>query len=356
MNNSSKSRVCLKDIAESLGVSKMSVSLALKDSPRVSKAMRLKICSVAKSMGYETTPLISNVMANMRSKKPEPFLESIVLINANKLKNIEEKFPIFSKYIDGVEAEANRMGYSVYRAWLYDKNLDSKRLLSVLKARNIRGGIIIGQMSDNILPKAFDNVWKNLQFVSAGLKIQNKQIDFVSADKFLIAQYVTRKIISKGFKRPCLVLHKSIDNLVEGRFTGGFLSAQLDLPEADRIPPFLAVEEVKKTPKMFLDFINKHKPDVIFSLSSLTSLWLDCEEINASIPKKIARIETEYRGDGFDWVAVDKNYELVGRLAVRKLFDILNSPSTKENTKINTGTIVQPHWNKNPLSKKGGKR
>ncbi len=355
MSSSGKNTVRLKDIAASLGISKTAVSLALKDSARVSKDMKLKVRVEAKRLGYKAVPLVSNVMASMRSKKNAPFLESIVLVNASKLRNVEEQFPIFSKYIVGVNAEANKMGYSVYRVWLYDDALDCKKLQSILRARNIRGGIIIGQMSDNVLPSSYDSVWKNFHFVSAGLKIKNHQIDFVSADKFLIAQYVTRKIIAKGFRRPCLVLHRSIDNLVEGRFSGGFLSAQLELPELDRIPPFLDVDEAKKRPELFLDFIGKHKPDVIFSLSSLTSLWLENNEIGACIPKSIVRIETEYRGAGFDWVAVDKNYELVGRLAVRKLFDILNSPSSKESTKINTGTIVQPHWNKNPLSKKGGK-
>ena len=49
-------------------------------------------------------------------------------------------------------------------------------------------------------------------------------------------------------------------------------------------------------------------------------------------------------------MAIDQNYELVGRLAVRKLFEILNAPQSS--TRAPTATIVQPNWNRKLLVSK----
>ena len=46
------------------------------------------------------------------------------------------------------------------------------------------------------------------------------------------------------------------------------------------------------------------------------------------------------------WIAIDKNYELVGRLAVRKLFELLNTPARLKDINVPTATIVQPSLNK----------
>ena len=91
-------------------------------------------------------------------------------------------------------------------------------------------------------------------------------VDFVSADKFLIARRAAEKAIEKGCKRLGLVLEKSVDDIVDGRFSGGFLRAQLALPEKERIPPFLEVAEAKENPKIFYAWMKKYKTDSILSI------------------------------------------------------------------------------------------
>lgn len=44
-------------------------------------------------------------------------------------------------------------------------------------------------------------------------------VDFISADKFLIARRAAGKAIEKGSKRLGFVLDAAIDDLVDGRFS-----------------------------------------------------------------------------------------------------------------------------------------
>ena len=337
----------LKDIAERAGISKAAVSLALAGSKKVSIQTRRKIRALADKLGYKRNPIISSVMSQIKSGGEKKFLETIVLINANKAKDAPQKYPIFSKYIDGVKFESAEIGYAVYEIWLYEKSLGAQRLETILNSRGIRGGIIVGHADDTTLPSKFSNIWSKFKFVSAGIRTRNPVFDFISADKFLIAHFATANIIKSGYKRPALAIDEHIDEVVEGRFIGGFLRAQLALPESARIPPFLEVSKARRNPKAFFEWISKNKPDAIFSISNTTSEWLETPEISGKISPSIDIIQLERRSESGEWLAIDHNYELVGRLAVRKLFEILNAPQTSMRTP--TATIVQPDWNKKLL-------
>ncbi|HEX2950121.1 MAG TPA: LacI family DNA-binding transcriptional regulator, partial [Armatimonadota bacterium] len=54
-----KKHVTMKDIAERCGVTHVTVSLALRDNPRISKATAKKIHAVAKEMGYDPSFQVS---------------------------------------------------------------------------------------------------------------------------------------------------------------------------------------------------------------------------------------------------------------------------------------------------------
>jgi hypothetical protein len=54
----------------------------------------------------------------------------------------------------------------------------------------------------------------------------------------------------------------------------------------------------------------------------------------------------ELKSDEHDWSAIDQNYEIVGRFAVRKLFEILNATASSSLKNVVTATIVEPRWNK----------
>lgn len=341
----SKNRVTLGKIAEMAGVSKCAVSLALKGSRKISEAVRRKIKRIADANGYRGSALLSTVMSNIKTGRSCDFLETIVLINANRSKDAPKRFPIFEKYINGIMAEASHLGYSVYSVWLHDEKLTQQRLKKILVSRGIRGGVIIGHADDTILPERFSQIWRDFKFVSAGLRTFNPTLDFISPDKFLIAQYATAQIIKKGYRRPAIVLDAHIDEIVEGRFIGGFLRAQLALPEKSRISPFLDVARAKKKNEIFIDWVKKNKPDVIFSVSNATAEWLD--EIYTKLPNSVEIVRLERNSIGEGWVGIDTNYELVGRLAVRKLFDILNTRAGMGDIDVSTCTIVEPHWNKN---------
>ena len=337
MANAQKNGCNLSDIAHACGISKGAASLALSDSPKISAATKKRVKRAAQEMGYKRIPVVSRVMSSIKSGAQGGFLETIVLINANKDRGAAKKYRVFEKYTAGILAEAREIGYAVYSVWLHDRHLAPEKLRGALYSRGIRGGVIIGHTDDTFLPEKFAEIWRDFKFVSAGLRTFSPALDFVSADKFLIARQATEQVIKMGFRRPAMAIDAHIDDIVEGRFSGGYMRALLGIAPADRIPPFMRVAEAKTKPQIFFDWLEKAKPDAVFSVSTDASEWLATEGVLKKIRARAKFIGAEEIGAG-----ADENSELIGRFAVRKLFEILNAPSQLRDIAAATATIVPP--------------
>jgi len=337
----SPKKVSMADIAEKLSISKVAVSFALRGSHSVSKELRDKVLSAAREMGYSKDALVSRVMRSIRSPDGSGFCETIALINANKDKMSLRVHPTLPTYVGGIRAAAAELGYSLDEFWLGDPFLDGDSLSKIFRSRGIRGGILLGLFEGNELPKRFESLWKNFKFVAAGLRTFNPTLDFTSADQFLIAHHATMKIIEHGYARPALVLDAKIDELVEGRFVGGYLRAQMNIREKDRLPPFMKVVEAKKNVGVFYRWFEKYKPDAILCLYNSPKKWL--EELGLKIPRDIALVQLERRKNESDWTGMDQHNDIVGEAALKKLVDLLNRPEGSAAPHV-TATIVTPQW------------
>ena len=59
-----------------------------------------------------------------------------------------------------------------------------------------------------------------------GVRTHRPALPFASADHHALTQLAFEKSLGYGYLRPGLVLDRTIDDLVEGRFSGGFFTAQ----------------------------------------------------------------------------------------------------------------------------------
>jgi len=76
-----KPRTSMRDVANAVGVSVSAVSLAIRNSPRVSAAMRQKISAKLVEMGYQPDPMLSALAQYRRSKTTAPISAELAWIN-----------------------------------------------------------------------------------------------------------------------------------------------------------------------------------------------------------------------------------------------------------------------------------
>ena len=311
------------DIARKAGVSKNTVSLALRQSSRLPKRTRKRIEKIAKQLGYRKNPTVAHLMAHLRSSRTSRFMATLALLNANIDPRAFSQHPTIPTYIKGCRRRSSALGYSLDEFWLHDSDLDDRRLNRIFRSRDIRGAIIVGLMNENRLPPRFSGIWNQFPTVVTGVRTQNPTLSFTSTDHHALSLKAFEQALQLGYQRPALVLDHVIDKLVEGRFTSGVYIAQQQLPSKQRTRPFYLVNEARSNPALFQDWLRKEDPDLILTLYHVVKKWLT--DLNYRIPQDIGLMQLEWRRDHADWAGMDQHNDLVGETAVGMLIGMIHA-------------------------------
>ena len=303
-------------------MSKNTVSLALRNDPQISEATRTRIQGIAREMGYQLNPIVSNLMAQLRSSRQSPTTATLALINANENEHAFEEHPTIPRYVSGCRKRSQHLGYSMDTFWLNDPDLDASRLHRILVSRGIRGAVIVGLMNSNRLPESYNLIWNSFPCIVTGVRTRSPALSFASTDHHIIALRAFENARALGYKRPGLVLDQTIDDLVEGRFTAGYRIGQSALPDDQRLNPFYEVSAVAHDRAPFQAWYQREKPDVIFTLYNGVRTWL--EEMGLAIPRDIGLIQLEWRHDRPEWAGMDQHNDLSGEAAVDMVISMIH--------------------------------
>ena len=76
-----KTIVTIAVLAKELGLGKATISLALRDDPRIRKQTRERVQRHADKRGYAANPMVAHVMSQLRSAKVSDYRATVALIN-----------------------------------------------------------------------------------------------------------------------------------------------------------------------------------------------------------------------------------------------------------------------------------
>ena len=121
--------VRLKDIAQIVGVSVMTVSKALRDEPDVSAATKVKIKKLAADMGY----VPDSSAQGLRTKTTKLF--GLVIPSTTN--------PIYARIVFAIEERAHELGYDLLICHTYNKPEREDACLRRLLSRRVDGLFIV---------------------------------------------------------------------------------------------------------------------------------------------------------------------------------------------------------------------
>jgi LacI family transcriptional regulator len=332
----------MADVAKAAGVSKNTVSLTLRGSPRVAEETRLRIARIAETMGYRLNPTVAHLMAQLRQNRAPGYQATLAMINAHKSPDAFTRHPTIPSYVHGCRRRAKQLGYQLDEFWLHEPDLPVARWISIFRARNIRGIIIIGMMEHNRLPPRLAPLWDAFPAVVTGVRTRDPALSFACSDQHALALEAFEKAVALGYQRPALVLDGVIDALIEGRFTAGFLTGQSRLvPVHQRTQPFHEVAAARHDRAVFARWLEKNRPDVIFTLYHEVARWL--HELGLQVPRDLGLIQYEWRADHGEWAGMDQRNDLVGEAALDMLISMVhhNEHGIPEHPRA---TMIGCHW------------
>lgn len=310
------------DVAKEAGVSKNTVSLALRDSPRIAEKTRIRIVETAESMGYQLNPTVSHLMAQLRQNRSPGYQATLAIINGNKERDAFTSHPTIPYYVQGCRQRARQLGYELDEFWMHEPDMPASRWLSIFRTRNIRGIVIVGLMQDNHLPEHLSELWDEFPAVVAGVRTRGPGLSFACTDHYALALEAFEKAVGMGYRRPALVLDRVIDELTEGRFTAGFLTGQSRLrDEGRRTQPFYPVAAARQNQSLFSDWLENNQPDVIFTLYHEVRRWI--QDLGLRVPQDLGLIQYEWRADHDEWAGMDQRNDLVGEAAMDMIISMV---------------------------------
>lgn len=317
MKPSAKPRVTLREIARQLDISHTTVSRALHNDRRITEAVRQRVQSVAKEMGYQPDPMLAALAHYRRGVAEHPITAALAWVNTWPEPKRLRSFHEFDLYWQGASAEAARSGYRLDELDC-PKEVSSARLHEILLARGIRGILLppgwAGQSPDW---GNFD--WNDFCIVRFGYSIETPAAHLVAADQLSNGLLAFERMWQRGYRRIGMVMWKTQGTRLV-RFSAGYLYGQLQLPAKFRLPLLMMSEtDPAADERQLLAWLKKTKPDAI--LSDIPMLPRMLAKAGCRVPQDFGLAALSVL-DGGASAGIYQNSDEIGAAAIQLLISL----------------------------------
>ena len=344
-------RVTLADIAAEAKVHVTTVSMALRNHPRIPERTRKRIKALAEKMGYTPDPLLSALATYRSGSKAVRFQSTIAYLTNWSTEWGWKKTTAHPEFYKGAEKMAAALGFKLEHFWLHAPHLNEARLNRILRARGISGLILAShgrEMGDTL-----DLDWSKFSCVKIDYFPHEPLVHNITNYQTDIIRLAMRKLMKSGYRRIGFVMHRGWDHAVDRNWMAGFLCEQQEAEKRDRIPAYLypaphpverwLKESISIVPEIpsFEKWMRKYRPDAILSNSAFVQPVF--EALNIRIPEDVAFVDLFLSDFTGACAGVRQNHERVGALAVE-----LVSAQLKHNKlgipEFPTTTFVEGTW------------
>lgn len=270
----------IRTLAAQLGLSRTTVSDALRGSPRIRADTAKRVWEAAKAAGYQPNPLAGALMSELRRSRGATFRGGLAVVD---LEEADRPIPdrlFHQALIDGGQRRASELGYKLQPFLVGPKGVNQSRLDLILQSRGIQGVMVLPAWRD---PDISQLDWSRYAGVYTDYIIEHPTLHSVCCDHHRSMIGVLQRLARMGFRRPGLFIHRHQDERLQHRWSGGFLAYQRNYEEMARLPP-LIVDEYSRAE--FLRWFKRHKPDVVIAHHLPAVEWM--AEAGVPVPGKAA--------------------------------------------------------------------
>jgi LacI family transcriptional regulator len=226
-------RVSMKQVAEAAGVSKNTVSLALRSSPLVKIATREKIIEAARCLGYSLNPAMSKLMSEISLHPGKRHYLRLAFLNHFHHALDNETHPPLRAFFQGAHDQAIAMGY----------HFQEFQRPSTEQERQARDRQIWAMGFDGAVIFPFEEGHGSVDFstlqipkVAIGFTWNGTGVPRVACDYFGNVLRLYRIAWEKGYRRIGLLMTPDMNKRTSLRVSGGFLAAQREAACSIELP------------------------------------------------------------------------------------------------------------------------
>jgi LacI family transcriptional regulator len=267
----------VRSLARELGLSRTTVSDALRGAPRVDPGTVRRVQEAAKLAGYERNPLAAALMSELRRSKGSTFRGVIAAIDLDEPNRPAYAARFHRELVVGATSRADELGFKLENFVMGEGGLSIRRLDSVLQSRAIHGVLLLPAWED---PDLSQLDWTQYAGVYADYIMERPALHCVCPDHYRSMMATLSRLAAFGYSRPGLVLHRHNDERLQYRWSGAFRAFQDHHPRIKRVSPLMAP---MLNQEEFVKWFRRHRPDVVISHNTAVMDWM--EACGAKIPE-----------------------------------------------------------------------
>ncbi len=272
----SPQRPTIRSLAATLGVSRTTVSEALRNHPRVNPETRDRIKLAAKEAGYRFNPLASSVLSEVRRTRLGAFHGVLAAIGQEEPARVPFPGGYWRDLLRGATERGGELGFKLEHFVIGRDNLSVRRLDTILRSRGIRGVLIMPAWHQ---PDFTQLNWSGLTGVYADYLMDLPGLASVCPDHPRGMELAMSRLQELGFRRPGLVLIQQESTRLHDRWLAAFLAYLHLHPEMGVVPPLILPE---MNAAGFKRWFKQHKPDVVVGHRAEMIEWM--QECGARVP------------------------------------------------------------------------
>lgn len=328
-------RATLADISEHTGFAKSTVSIALRNDPRLPSATRDAIQNAARRLGYRPNPALAMIAAHRWRQSQGnggPVLACLYDSQAPAKR-------VHQAYLAAAGQRAAELGYAHE---LFDLRTypNARSLSRVLYQRGV-AGVLVTPVYHRELLDGFD--WNLFPGVACSVGNWRPPYHAVNTDAFASVQIALANCLAAGYRRigAALFVHPHPVDDDARRFGAAFVEIARTSPERATI---LTLDSSPEDEAAFLSWVARNRPEAIVSLHQGALGWL--RRAGYRVPEDIAFVCLGGPGNPAIAQVIAQHAE-IGRTAI-KLLDAAVRHHEAGPPDHPHMVLVTPGWNNGP--------
>ncbi len=316
----SSKRVTLKDVAAKAGVHQTTVSLAMRDHPRLPAATRERLQKLAREMGYRPDPMLSNLAAYRRITSDHPVLPTIGYIMDLKGESELQFTQARQLFLKAARERADELGYKLEVFRYSSGSRQSRHLDKVLLTRNITG-LILGAFWED--KTDLELSWEHFSVIKIEMLPFNLRFDVVGNNQMHATRLAMEKVRQMGYHRVGMAVADHDEAHTRNLFSAGYFVGQTLFAPEDRVPILVFCgNNLNPDAREIARWATDNQVEVVISNWNELDDIFEQERQRSGYPKLVVHLDVDHFNSAKTGIV--QNHEAVGRYAVERVTSLMS--------------------------------
>jgi LacI family transcriptional regulator len=341
-----KKRITVRDLARLAGCSAVTVSLALRNHPRISAKTRAKVQRLAEKHGYTRDPVVSTLMNRLRTSRTGRPVDKLGVLTWWNTPYGERLNSLGAQSHAGICQRAKSLGYDVEFFWAKEPGMTARRLTQILHTRSIRG-LILTTMARARGHVSLD--WSHFAAAALGYSILKPALHRASYSHYQGMVIALRSLRSRGYKRIGFTNLIAQEDMANDAWLSAYLGYHYRIEGKITVPPLLLPSWNKAKVSGWME---KFRPDAVISNNTQPMFFL--KERGYRVPQDVGFASLDCMPEKFDYAGVSQPRDRIAAKAVDLVVEQLENHEfgLPEVPKI---VMVEGFWRDGPTVQAGRK-